>query len=378
MYNLYDEEEEENPVPVSQETLQENSVTMTKMRHLKNKMETQKKEKVRVQPCPPSGEKPSSSSFMSARRRLQLSSAATKQQAVALPQPAGEQLKPSKVSHHHRHYHHGVSTRTHGQATASAVTVAPKGPLPPVNTRKGNHVDVSDFLSSTSQETKVVPNLNRSVSRSAFKDGQISISELVKDSKELKSIGSISKPKAGSKDICTSSPGYSAGGLEYSSGSAHLRRTKIAENSIRAGQHVDLTSDSARYTRRRLENQLASPESRNSALLNDSLSLSHHVVHGTSSGHAIPFSVSPPTHLPPVRSKPHPPQLIPSKKKTRCSACGKKTGLATTYQCRCGHSFCATHRYAEMHNCTYDYKSEGRKLLEQNNPVVAAPKLPKI
>lgn len=40
-------------------------------------------------------------------------------------------------------------------------------------------------------------------------------------------------------------------------------------------------------------------------------------------------------HLPPVKTKPHPPpQLLPAKKKTRCFTCGKKTGLATTYQCR--------------------------------------------
>ena len=45
---------------------------------------------------------------------------------------------------------------------------------------------------------------------------------------------------------------------------------------------------------------------------------------------------------------------------------------------RCGNNFCATHRYAESHDCTFDYKSEGRKLLEQSNPVVNAPKLPKI
>jgi predicted transcriptional regulator len=45
---------------------------------------------------------------------------------------------------------------------------------------------------------------------------------------------------------------------------------------------------------------------------------------------------------------------------------------------RCGNSFCATHRYAETHNCNYDYKTEGRKLLEQSNPLVVAPKLPKI
>ncbi|XP_071106630.1 AN1-type zinc finger protein 4-like [Haliotis cracherodii] len=78
-----------------------------------------------------------------------------------------------------------------------------------------------------------------------------------------------------------------------------------------------------------------------------------------------------PTHrLPPVKAK--------KKASKRCYVCAKKTGLATSYQCRCGNNFCATHRYAESHDCTFDYKTEGRKLLEQNNPVVSAPKLPKI
>ncbi|XP_019620203.1 PREDICTED: AN1-type zinc finger protein 4-like [Branchiostoma belcheri] len=86
-------------------------------------------------------------------------------------------------------------------------------------------------------------------------------------------------------------------------------------------------------------------------------------------------TVSPIHRLPPVK----PPQLHTKKKSgKRCFLCGKKTGLATSYQCRCGNNFCATHRYAEAHDCTYDYKAAGRKYLEQANPVVSAPKLPKI
>ncbi|XP_052262739.1 AN1-type zinc finger protein 4-like isoform X1 [Dreissena polymorpha] len=78
-----------------------------------------------------------------------------------------------------------------------------------------------------------------------------------------------------------------------------------------------------------------------------------------------------PTHrLPPVKAK--------KKATKRCFLCAKKTGLACSYVCRCGNNYCASHRYAESHDCTYDYKTEGRKLLEQNNPVVSAPKLPKI
>ncbi|KAG8519673.1 AN1-type zinc finger protein 4 [Galemys pyrenaicus] len=45
---------------------------------------------------------------------------------------------------------------------------------------------------------------------------------------------------------------------------------------------------------------------------------------------------------------------------------------------RCGNNFCASHRYAETHGCTYDYKSAGRRYLQEANPVVNAPKLPKI
>jgi len=84
------------------------------------------------------------------------------------------------------------------------------------------------------------------------------------------------------------------------------------------------------------------------------------------------------THLPPVNNDPkHLPSLT-VKKKPRCSTCTKKLGLATTYQCRCGSKFCAKHRYPEAHTCTYDYKTEGRNLLQRSNPVVTAPKLPKI
>lgn len=80
--------------------------------------------------------------------------------------------------------------------------------------------------------------------------------------------------------------------------------------------------------------------------------------------------LSPSHRLPPVKAK--------KKATKRCYVCGKKTGLATSYICRCGNNFCATHRYAESHDCSFDYKTEGRKLLEQSNPVVSAPKLPKI
>jgi len=98
---------------------------------------------------------------------------------------------------------------------------------------------------------------------------------------------------------------------------------------------------------------------------------------GSTSPPASPTATLPATRLPPVAVKT---KVISAKKKsaTRCQFCKKKTGLATTYSCRCEGTFCAAHRYAETHQCSYDYKSAGRKILEQNNPVVTAPKLPKI
>jgi hypothetical protein len=33
--------------------------------------------------------------------------------------------------------------------------------------------------------------------------------------------------------------------------------------------------------------------------------------------------------------------------------------------CRCEKIFCGMHRYAETHNCTFDYKSHGREVLSK-------------
>lgn len=61
----------------------------------------------------------------------------------------------------------------------------------------------------------------------------------------------------------------------------------------------------------------------------------------------------------------------------RCFQCRKKTGL-TGFKCRCGHNFCGSHRYAEAHCCTFDYKTTGRQQLADNNPVVQASKVQKL
>lgn len=61
----------------------------------------------------------------------------------------------------------------------------------------------------------------------------------------------------------------------------------------------------------------------------------------------------------------------------RCQQCRKKVGL-TGFKCKCGDVFCGQHRYAEAHNCNFDYKSMDRQKLAANNPVVQASKIQKI
>lgn len=47
------------------------------------------------------------------------------------------------------------------------------------------------------------------------------------------------------------------------------------------------------------------------------------------------------------------------KKKCAYHACKKKLSLVErTTTCKCGLSFCATHRLPESHECTYDYKQD--------------------
>jgi len=67
----------------------------------------------------------------------------------------------------------------------------------------------------------------------------------------------------------------------------------------------------------------------------------------------------------------------PSKAKNRCFSCNKKVGL-TGFKCRCENLFCGLHRYSDQHDCTFDYKTEGRAKLEKDNPQVVGSKIRKI
>ncbi|KAG2331899.1 hypothetical protein Bca52824_003079 [Brassica carinata] len=61
----------------------------------------------------------------------------------------------------------------------------------------------------------------------------------------------------------------------------------------------------------------------------------------------------------------------------RCLTCRRRVGI-TGFRCRCGYVFCGTHRYAEQHECTFDFKRVGKEKIAKANPIVKAEKLEKI
>lgn len=58
------------------------------------------------------------------------------------------------------------------------------------------------------------------------------------------------------------------------------------------------------------------------------------------------------------------PKKIP---KQKCYECKVKLKLIV-FTCKCNHIFCQKHLGAHSHNCTYDYKNEKKKQIEENNP----------
>ncbi|VFQ92244.1 unnamed protein product [Cuscuta campestris] len=61
-------------------------------------------------------------------------------------------------------------------------------------------------------------------------------------------------------------------------------------------------------------------------------------------------------------------------KKNRCRSCQRKVGVVG-FDCRCGYTFCGTHRYPETHDCTFDFKSKGRNAIAMANPVIKPDKI---
>ncbi|CAI0476722.1 unnamed protein product [Linum tenue] len=58
----------------------------------------------------------------------------------------------------------------------------------------------------------------------------------------------------------------------------------------------------------------------------------------------------------------------------RCLTCNKRVGL-TGFKCKCGSTFCGSHRYPENHDCDYDFKEAGKNAIAKANPVIKADKV---
>ncbi|KAJ6943334.1 zinc finger A20 and AN1 domain-containing stress-associated protein 1-like [Populus alba x Populus x berolinensis] len=75
-----------------------------------------------------------------------------------------------------------------------------------------------------------------------------------------------------------------------------------------------------------------------------------------------------------INPKQHIDSKVPSKPANRCFSCNKKVGL-TGFKCKCGGTYCGTHRYAENHECLFDFKGAGRDAIAKANPVIKANKV---
>eukprot|EP00929_Paragymnodinium_shiwhaense_P064845 TRINITY_DN32547_c0_g1_i1.p1 TRINITY_DN32547_c0_g1~~TRINITY_DN32547_c0_g1_i1.p1 ORF type:complete len:191 (+),score=24.17 TRINITY_DN32547_c0_g1_i1:240-812(+) len=65
------------------------------------------------------------------------------------------------------------------------------------------------------------------------------------------------------------------------------------------------------------------------------------------------------------------------KNRKRCFKCRKKVGL-TGFRCRCDYVFCGLHRYADAHECDFDYVAHDRDILSKANQKVTADKLDRL
>lgn len=62
--------------------------------------------------------------------------------------------------------------------------------------------------------------------------------------------------------------------------------------------------------------------------------------------------------------------------KQRCFFCKKKHLM--TNECKCKNIFCLTCLPYYIHNCSYDYKKEKQKILQEDNVKIEASKVDKI
>lgn len=65
------------------------------------------------------------------------------------------------------------------------------------------------------------------------------------------------------------------------------------------------------------------------------------------------------------------------KNRQRCFVCSRKLGI-NGFECRCGYVFCGDHRFADKHECTFDYQKAHKKKLEDENQRIFGKKLKRL
>ncbi|XP_073649444.1 AN1-type zinc finger protein 4 isoform X4 [Tursiops truncatus] len=382
VYNLHtDEDEEIEPSPSGQQII-ENSITMNKMKLLKAKMENMNlskkpKKPVKVKPRPPVVPRPSSSSTGAARHRLLRvlphigQSCLPSSGNTYLPDSASNAisslpaLPPADISISSiasdfikEDNNWESNTQSHSN---SGFKLPPQ--IPPMEFE--NDKELADSVlhlgSSLPRQTK---NFSGNLPSNNEDDTVLfpTSEECVTEESLLPEVGSFASFTEGNADEKSSGlegtqKSASRDSLQSTHGAGRLRTSGIGL--FTNLQHFQ--EESLRKSSPQLEPTEFFLSARGIGMNGNN----------TAAGKRVGECAH---HLPPVKAP------IQTKKKTtkHCFLCGKKTGLATSYECRCGNNFCASHRYAETHSCTYDYKSAGRRYLQEANPVVNAPKLPKI
>ncbi|XP_049553348.1 AN1-type zinc finger protein 4 isoform X2 [Orcinus orca] len=382
VYNLHtDEDEEIEPSPSGQQII-ENSITMNKMKLLKAKMENMNlskkpKKPVKVKPRPPVVPRPSSSSTAAARHRLLRvlphigQSCLPSSGNTYLPDSASNAisslpaLPPADISISSiasdfikEDNNWESNTQSHSN---SGFKLPPQ--IPPMEFE--NDKELADSVlhlgSSLPRQTK---NFSGNLPSNNEDDTVLfpTSEECVTEESLLPEVGSFASFTEGNADEKSSGlegtqKSASRDSLQSTHGAGRLRTSGIGL--FTNLQHFQ--EESLRKSSPQLEPTEFFLSARGIGMNGNNTAAGKRVGECTH-------------HLPPVKAP------IQTKKKTtkHCFLCGKKTGLATSYECRCGNNFCASHRYAETHSCTYDYKSAGRRYLQEANPVVNAPKLPKI
>lgn len=82
-----------------------------------------------------------------------------------------------------------------------------------------------------------------------------------------------------------------------------------------------------------------------------------------------------PTLLAGTPDEPGEKETKPNKKSKKwCGVCKKKLKL-TDITCKCGNRYCSEHRLSEQHSCDYDFKTEGRELLKEQNERIVGDKM---